>query len=221
MGPIPARTGQPCRRCGAASPLGAYPRSHGATCPGQARVSTERGLSPLARGNPVRCWRCTFGFGPIPARTGQPRYPPATRPRWGAYPRSHGATPSKPPEQLANQGLSPLARGNRFMRSPRRSSSGPIPARTGQPARKQRIPCVPRAYPRSHGATAPTFSLMLSRKGLSPLARGNPEVSIEAGGRIGPIPARTGQPQETPSDPRGPGAYPRSHGATGAGKKKK
>ena len=112
-GPIPARTGQPCRRCGAASPLGAYPRSHGATTAKSWPTRTARGLSPLARGNLPSFDHARCNHGPIPARTGQPRRGHFRPPQKRAYPRSHGATQVSPGGSGSPVGLSPLARGNR------------------------------------------------------------------------------------------------------------
>ena len=132
-GPIPARTGQPIPN----SPVGvgqrAYPRSHGATRIGALLHLAVEGLSPLARGNlnfkPVP----DDAYGPIPARTGQPGVARYGAARYGAYPRSHGATFVDGGKRAFVRGLSPLARGNRLPAPSSRASCGPIPARTGQP----------------------------------------------------------------------------------------
>ena len=71
-----------------------------------------------------------------------------------------------------------------------------------------------RAYPRSHGATAITFQGICRLTGLSPLARGNRAWPNTPGPRSGPIPARTGQPNEMIRAITAARAYPRSHGAT-------
>ncbi len=133
LGPIPARTGQPVRHVSMLLGWGAYPRSHGATAGVLRRGARQRGLSPLARGNPVRLLRLRGAAGPIPARTGQPR--PGLRPGSSrrAYPRSHGATPTTRLTAHSPSGLSPLARGNHAHRGRLGRGEGPIPARTGQP----------------------------------------------------------------------------------------
>ena len=134
-------------------------------------------------------------------------------PVW-AYPRSHGATSYK--DALTNdlKGLSPLARGNRCPIITHDFIDGPIPARTGQPLAMPRSARATWAYPRSHGATqAARFSRALPR-GLSPLARGNPNCRRARAQPPGPIPARTGQPRPDADLRRSTRAYPRSHGAT-------
>ena len=70
------------------------------------------------------------------------------------------------------------------------------------------------AYPRSHGATPRTTSSTRAATGLSPLARGNLTVKPAPLLKLGPIPARTGQPACFASSHCGQWAYPRSHGAT-------
>jgi len=91
-GPIPARAGQPATPRTVVQRCRAYPRSRGATDVRNARESANRGLSPLARGNPALDPRWWVLAGPIPARAGQPHH--HHRRRWPtrAYPRSRGAT---------------------------------------------------------------------------------------------------------------------------------
>ena len=255
FGPIPARTGQPYQRQNLSRCPGAYPRSHGATAEISTNWALNWGLSPLARGN--HQGRGGYGgrSGPIPARTGQPRRRRLVHPWCRAYPRSHGATSSTFMADSTCTGLSPLARGNPTSTQRRYHSSGPIPARTGQPTRANRLACIQRAYPRSHGATIRRQAAQAMAVGLSPLARGNPsappaaqflagayprshgatskeplmrfphwglsplargnltEIAVMSGAE-GPIPARTGQPQDRQPQSCASWAYPRSHGAT-------
>ena len=89
---------------------------------------------------------------------------------------------------------SPLARGNRVDGEAVCSSNGPIPARAGQPDLREAEAMLIRAYPRSRGATALILNWRQSAEGLSPLARGNLLDSQELFDRVGPIPARAGQP---------------------------
>ena len=153
QGPIPARTGQPPAPAWPRITPWAYPRSHGATGQQVGPCVAVVGLSPLARGNqhqrnPERGIR-----GPIPARTGQPANLgfAANAPR--AYPRSHGATRPSQLTITSAGGLSPLARGNRWVSKSKLPAMGPIPARTGQPWWFWLVCWVWGAYPRSHGAT--------------------------------------------------------------------
>ena len=71
-GPIPARAGQPGSQPPGQRPIGAYPRSRGATAYCGTLSSVCRGLSPLARGNLRARLRRLWFCGPIPARAGQP-----------------------------------------------------------------------------------------------------------------------------------------------------
>ncbi len=112
-GPIPARAGQPWAPMGACTRWWAYPRSRGATGSTSAQQQVLAGLSPLARGNHgVRAARVRQ-LGPIPARAGQParRHTKGLGSR--AYPRSRGATTGEWADFSGDEGLSPLARGNR------------------------------------------------------------------------------------------------------------
>ena len=111
-------------------------------------------------------------------------------------------------------GLSPLARGNRTRALAAGSTSGPIPARAGQPWSHKKPPCQEWAYPRSRGATLSTGSTGVPRAGLSPLARGNQSSASWSGLIRGPIPARAGQPHSPLQLRRWHRAYPRSRGAT-------
>ncbi len=214
LGPIPARAGQPCFSRFAGILLGAYPRSRGATELAELGEADDVGLSPLARGNLVNFVFGSMTVGPIPARAGQPP------PRWRtsrscrAYPRSRGATRCSQSNARRRWGLSPLARGNRtpFLLPP--NSTGPIPARAGQPCWRWTCRTEPWAYPRSRGATSRTCRTAHSSTGLSPLARGNLRSRNRRMIRWGPIPARAGQPVPQLARVAAHRAYPRSRGAT-------
>ena len=112
LGPIPARAGQPQAHCSRSVCVGAYPRSRGATVYIMAHTQTDDGLSPLARGNPLRLHFFFMLSGPIPARAGQPDCQHGAADADGAYPRSRGATRAKTAQTSKQRGLSPLARGN-------------------------------------------------------------------------------------------------------------
>ena len=114
----------------------------------------------------------------------------------------------------SDQGLSPLARGNRILRLLLGSAAGPIPARAGQPLGRTRRSAALGAYPRSRGATTLDCAQGVAVAGLSPLARGNLDRAAVAGSRLGPIPARAGQPLRLLLGCCIRRAYPRSRGAT-------
>ena len=192
----------------------AYPRSRGGTTDINRIEHGVNGLSPLARGNLVTGLTTVVAIGPIPARAGEPaRTCRNTWPGW-AYPRSRGGTlllfwlPGFP------EGLSPLARGNLQDSQASNGVSGPIPARAGEPylARRQSASC--RAYPRSRGGTRRRRHCLWGRRGLSPLARGNPILRAAIISSRGPIPARAGEPAIAKAVPWVWRAYPRSRGGT-------
>jgi len=132
-GPIPARAGEPQQLLLKRQLFGAYPRSRGGTPRGAGRMKCHRGLSPLARGNPVRHEFPDPTPGPIPARAGEPQLPKSCQLRPWAYPRSRGGTLRASSSCSFVMGLSPLARGNPRQRRVLTASAGPIPARAGEP----------------------------------------------------------------------------------------
>jgi len=172
------------------------------------------GLSPLARGNPTPHGDDQVRPGPIPARAGQPRAGYRSPCPARAYPRSRGATCCCGVTGTAASGLSPLARGNHALMTCPHGGLGPIPARAGQPKNRPPHENMPRAYPRSRGATHSDANRSDGRQGLSPLARGNHGKAGLGLAASGPIPARAGQPGRQPQHPRAARAYPRSRGAT-------
>ena len=213
-GPIPAHAGQPCEHLADAVLGRAYPRSRGATEVLTKMPQSVEGLSPLTRGNQGRARRLQWRGGPIPAHAGQPGKPaPGAHPP-RAYPRSRGATCPVVCFHSRNEGLSPLTRGNRGLHPLGCRGVGPIPAHAGQPAVAGRDDPHRRAYPRSRGATAGLGPRRPGRRGLSPLTRGNRDLSSPRRVRLGPIPAHAGQPRRERRPCRQRRAYPRSRGAT-------
>ena len=94
-------------------------------------------------------------------------------------------------------GLSPLARGNQPSDVAMFRPAGPIPARAGEPLYTFSQALRSGAYPRSRGGTGHHLHRVARHKGLSPLARGNHWGVSEADVRVGPIPARAGEPKLT------------------------
>ena len=91
---------------------------------------------------------------------------------------------------------------------------GPIPARAGQPPAPKNWCFGVGAYPRSRGATEVGAFATDDDLGLSPLARGNRRRKHCHHARLGPIPARAGQPGAFRLLIPSIRAYPRSRGAT-------
>ncbi len=134
LGPIPARAGEPQQGLTWIFGFGAYPRSRGGTAVVTNDVIGSPGLSPLARGNRVVECQTFCGFGPIPARAGEPPFQAPKRIGSRAYPRSRGGTAVRRVWLGWRWGLSPLARGNQLRIDNRVVPRGPIPARAGEPS---------------------------------------------------------------------------------------
>ena len=213
-GPIPAHAGQPFTAVGTEVSIRAYPRSRGATLIMSLCWRVWPGLSPLTRGNPQGPRPGTLAGGPIPAHAGQPGIQQLFHVLFGAYPRSRGATEARVNRDFADEGLSPLTRGNPHLVLARVHRPGPIPAHAGQPTAPARQPRRLRAYPRSRGATQARRGLITGSRGLSPLTRGNQPIPGAMRLPRGPIPAHAGQPTPSARTPLTSRAYPRSRGAT-------
>ncbi len=194
----------------------AYPRSRGGTTSSCLTARPKWGLSPLARGNRGRHLRHAPAGGPIPARAGEPSSFAAIAACKRAYPRSRGGTAVLRVGGSPDQGLSPLARGNRRLCSGARRPARPIPARAGEPFMGSPLVRLMWAYPRSRGGTGLARPYSRQVRGLSPLARGNPTGCALMCLRVGPIPARAGEPCRLVIHPSPGGAYPRSRGGTSA-----
>ena len=153
-------------------------------------------------------------MGPIPAHAGQPQRGRLRRRPGGAYPRSRGATIISSTLPAAQEGLSPLTRGNQHRAAAGCDRCGPIPAHAGQPWRAGESARRTGAYPRSRGATQTAGCTTARPRGLSPLTRGNLLATFSGGSSWGPIPAHAGQPGPSCERRCACRAYPRSRGAT-------
>ena len=233
-GPIPVRAGEPICRGVPLHPTRAYPRSRrgtdrtehgyggdpayprssrGTRFTGREHISVK-GLSPLAQGNHKLDQRVDVHAGPIPARAGEPRRNPRRWPGRRAYPRSRRGTGAVSVMNTSWPGLSPLAQGNPEERAALAEGKGPIPARAGEPQGRAANDSAHWAYPRSRRGTWLGSCHTGCSSGLSPLAQGNHSAGRFRLSRLGPIPARAGEPQAD-KRPANPGrAYPRSRRGT-------
>ncbi len=75
---------------------------------------------------------------------------------------------------VADEGLSPHARGNRAGRNAAIGVHGPIPACAGEPTVVRKMLRAGWAYPRMRGGTGDVLIAIPGATGLSPHARGNP-----------------------------------------------
>ena len=213
-GSIPARAGQPIDVKHDQSLLGVYPRTRGATLTGGGATVSYSGLSPHARGNPHHQTELRGPDRSIPARAGQPPAAASIPPSEWVYPRTRGATASFAFVACPTTGLSPHARGNPGMPNLLQGTLRSIPARAGQPAGGTPCPNTRGVYPRTRGATASDPTHQRRRRGLSPHARGNPQVSLGGDHSLGSIPARAGQPSGVRTRCEHSRVYPRTRGAT-------
>ena len=154
--------------------LTVYPRVGGGTCYRRPEVLIWLGLSPRGRGN--RIGLTSTGRVPrsIPAWAGEPRRSVRLLIAGKVYPRVGGGTMDNEIREELYQGLSPRGRGNPLSGLAPFSLEGSIPAWAGEPipgispARRGKV------YPRVGGGTLAHVRRFISRRGLSPRGRGNP-----------------------------------------------
>ena len=174
MGSIPACAGEPRRQPHLCSSCGVYPRMRGGTSGHRVDAKLRTGLSPHARGNPLKRSPHVSTQGSIPACAGEPvRHFDFFRIHW-VYPRMRGGTAATLAIAIAMSGLSPHARGNRGVREMKTPHPGSIPACAGEPVLGTWTVLPSWVYPRMRGGTLDGAGLLMCVEGLSPHARGNP-----------------------------------------------
>jgi len=217
-GSIPACAGEPPAPGSSARARRVYPRLRGGTIDTPPASTSERGLSPLARGNHFHAVAVVDAEGSIPACAGEPNAACALATSCGVYPRLRGGTFIARATSASCEGLSPLARGNRHQRNPRHASAGSIPACAGEPKWVPVATTAARVYPRLRGGTSVEYPAIGQVQGLSPLARGNQIHRAALDLRSGSIPACAGEPKPTKEAAEGSRVYPRLRGGTGGGR---
>ena len=156
-------------------------------------AAVEKGLSPRARGKRRQTSRAAVRLGPIPASAGETVASDKLIRGIGAYPRERGGNPRIGVAKPAPKGLSPRARGKHNFNPRARPCDGPIPASAGETfIIALRIGCV-WAYPRERGGNFETGRKSAPIAGLSPRARGKPNVPSWCSLLKGPIPASAGE----------------------------
>ena len=171
---------------------GAHPRSRGEHPLPIRYYPPYQGSSPLARGTPV-CQLCAeLVQGLIPARAGNTMFPAWINLTAGAHPRSRGEHVWVVRFPVVPLGSSPLARGTQHAQKGTNPKTGLIPARAGNTRLPRSLTRCEWAHPRSRGEHEVSLSLMASRMGSSPLARGTLLKSGKTSQYAGLIPARAG-----------------------------
>ena len=195
VGSIPACAGEPPTTTKLSNNCRVYPRLRGGTGLIRPALTFKMGLSPLARGNHHARPSALQRAGSIPACAGEPLCGGLIYAALGVYPRLRGGTTPTRLSQFPGWGLSPLARGNRWARRWPGRPPGSIPACAGEPARRASVAPAPGVYPRLRGGTGLRHAAVNARKGLSPLARGNPRTVRRHCRCHGSIPACAGEPR--------------------------
>ena len=193
-GSIPAGAGEPrCRRV---------------------RRRQTLGLSPRARGNHEERAALRILQGSIPAGAGEPASDDGAAAQTRVYPRGRGGTSDRAASPMLSKGLSPRARGNPRFRAPRGQDRGSIPAGAGEPEAFPPARHPDRVYPRGRGGTTYGSEDGDSNVGLSPRARGNPQLRRPDQGGAGSIPAGAGEPRRCARRNGFRRVYPRGRGGT-------
>ena len=211
---IPACAGEPdCRPSGrACRPV--YPRVCGGTSLTSATKCGRIGLSPRVRGNPPCEITTLVPAGSIPACAGEPAGSCWPRCAGKVYPRVCGGTRLPPFRPRLPAGLSPRVRGNLVDECHEVRADRSIPACAGEPG-SAAVPwgrCG--VYPRVCGGTRYADLGELTRYGLSPRVRGNPEPNSCCVRYSGSIPACAGEPDAVSEFILDGRVYPRVCGGT-------
>ncbi len=176
------------------------------------------GLSPLARGTPARTSADCFNHRFIPAGAGNT----CSRIEWyichSVYPRWRGEHATVQAWYWWYYGLSPLARGTRWVSLDQMQCLRFIPAGAGNTC----TPLIPQplepVYPRWRGEHQRLKSCVLKWGGLSPLARGTPRHRVQRRILLRFIPAGAGNTRFKNDAVSVIAVYPRWRGEHAAGK---
>ena len=131
---IPACAGEPWPCPREVKRIAVYPRVRGGTSSGPASSSQRSGLSPRARGNQTEALQRQSDRRSIPACAGEPLTLTRLAARNRVYPRVRGGTSNATCKGKKAAGLSPRARGNRFVKPPCGGIGRSIPACAGEPS---------------------------------------------------------------------------------------
>ncbi len=180
--------------------------------PPRQAILLNNGLSPLAPGTPETLLCRVLYVRFIPARAGNTASKILELRVTAVYPRSRGEHRQEEGVKNKPYGLSPLARGTRYISTGRTVRRRFIPARAGN-TRSARTATIPSAvYPRSRGEHPTTCTASPSASGLSPLARGTPRFKAVIQWPARFIPARAGNTIINATPEMLITVYPRSRG---------
>jgi len=169
-----------------------YPRLRGEHVAYIRENIVESGLSPLTRGTRHWCHQQRSLVRFIPAYAGNTSSPAQVAPLRSVYPRLRGEHKTEMQKIRFVFGLSPLTRGTPLIAAEISQARRFIPAYAGNTGRFLFCEYPHAVYPRSRGEHIPIASDVFNASGLSPLARGTPNVRRGHGVRGRFIPARAG-----------------------------
>jgi len=131
-GSIPAGAGEADTRIWRSPLLAVYPRGRGGSILGLPRCVSSLGLSPRARGKRIPCPLPLYRRGSIPAGAGEADTRIWRSPLSAVYPRGRGGSNLIYNKIKIIEGLSPRARGKRFIVLQRYKRLRSIPAGAGE-----------------------------------------------------------------------------------------
>ena len=189
-----------------------HPRSRGEYPLARSHAALYAGSSPLSRGIRTVLFRFSIWRWIIPALAGNTSACACLTRSRRDHPRSRGEYTEYSDYALGNQGSSPLSRGILNLATNHGKRRGIIPALAGN--------TIPRAsrisphwdHPRSRGEYNAESSILLKRKGSSPLSRGILVCSVIVHPHIGIIPALAGNTHPPAGRHRRDRDHPRSRG---------
>ena len=209
---IPACTGNPAPPAQGPVCIGVYPRVYGESFPNRLFSNPVTGLSPRVRGIQQRRLDGAGQHGSIPACTGNPPRRPATATTAWVYPRVYGESSTTRWGACRYRGLSPRVRGIPAPSPSRNRTTGSIPACTGNPPSRPRLPPDHGVYPRVYGESMYMYREIYQTQGLSPRVRGIPAVDAHPPRSERSIPACTGNPAPQSVSCADNRVYPRVYG---------
>ena len=189
-----------------------YPRWRGEHALRSRPAVTDCGLSPLARGTPCSLHPYKPSLRFIPAGAGNTSATTSNQLGFTVYPRWRGEHSQLlwcPPN---SGGLSPLARGTRWLTAMNMRGKRFIPAGAGNTITAWLFGRRTPVYPRWRGEHWLYPLLFAIKHGLSPLARGTHRIRSGGAGRDRFIPAGAGNTGRINSEKPRSAVYPRWRG---------
>ena len=211
-GLIPAHAGKTSTSLNSWSGTRAHPRSRGENNLVANGVHLRSGSSPLTRGKPLVVNNEVAIGGLIPAHAGKTPWPPGSKGRVRAHPRSRGENGRRCWQVRRRRGSSPLTRGKPAIDDVALAAGRLIPAHAGKTVGAGLRIVLDRAHPRSRGENLRYIDGELTRPGSSPLTRGKLLNALAPLIPVRLIPAHAGKTGRQTAHHGYESAHPRSRG---------